>query len=102
MKKLLFAFILSPLLLADKVCDVYPENIFNLEDEIENRDCKENDILLIDVAKYYEYKVVDLQTAKASLVYIASRWCKFDKNTLIEGFALSCVLNSNQIRRLRD
>ena len=102
MKKLLFAFILSPLLLADEVCDVYPENIFFLENEIENRNCKENDILFINVAKYYEYKVEDLHLAKASLVDIASRWCKFDKNTLIEGFALSCVLNSNQKRRLRD
>ena len=102
MKKLLFALILSPFLLADEVCDVYPENIFYLDSEILDRECKENDILLIDVGKYYENKVEDLHLAKASLVDIAARWCKFDKNTLIEGFTLSCVLNSNFKRRLRN
>lgn len=102
MKKLLFVLVLSPFLLGDEVCDVYPENIFYLDSEILDRECKENDILLMDVGKYYEYKVEDLHSAKGSLVDIASRWCKFDKNTLIEGFTLSCVLNSNFKRRLRN
>ena len=102
MKKLLFVLVLSPFLLADKVCDIYPENIFSLDGQILDRECDENDILLVQVGKYYEYNVENLHDAKGSLVDIASRWCKFDKNTLIEGFTLSCVLNSNFKRRLRN
>ena len=102
MKKLLFAFILSPFLLADEVCDVYPKNIFNLDDQVLDRKCDENDILLVSVGNYYEFNVENLHLAKSSLVEIAARWCKFDKNTLIEGFTLSCVLNSNFKRRLRN
>ena len=111
MKKLLALLLLSPLAFAnmDKQCVVellpQPEGLSSagggdratIEYAIKKNDCERNNILLVMVNSSLRETVTEVEV-KSSFTYIASTFCRFDRNVLMSDSLMSCVLYDKEGR----
>jgi len=98
MKKLLALLLLSPLAFADmdKVCTIYLTDLTEtVGDMIKKKNCERNNILQLKLPVSIASK-----EAEVLLINFANQYCRFDRNTLIKGNTLGCVLYSPQGRVL--
>ena len=95
-KKLLALFFLSPFAYADMdtVCLIYfPESwVSDMEIEVKmiERKCERNNVLELNLG-------MDEFTAE-TLLQKSSKFCRFDRNTIIVKSTLSCILYSTRAR----
>ena len=90
--------LLSPLASADmdKVCTIYLKDLSKtVGDMIRKKNCERNNILQLELPMNKDNK-----EAETLLVVFANQYCRFDRNTLIKGNTLGCVLYSPQGRLL--
>ena len=96
MKKLFFLMLLTPFAKADmdKICKINVNfgYIETVEDFIEQKGCKRNNILQLSLKK--------TSNPKPFLYFISNEWCRFDRNLNIEGATLHCVLYATKPRRI--
>jgi len=96
MKKLLLILLLTPFIEANqntkKICTLSPKDTYEVEKLVTARNCVADNILeiYIDPGQLSEY-----------LNIIASMWCRFDREIIINVRAnsLHCVLHSNKPRK---
>ena len=68
-----------------------------IEYEIKKNDCERNNVLLVMVNSSLRETVTDAEV-KNSFTYIASAFCRFDRNVLMSHNFLSCVLYDKEGR----
>ena len=98
MKKLLALLLLSPFASADmdKVCTINLTDLTEtVGDMIKKKNCERNNILQLKLPVSRANK-----EAEVLLINFANQYCRFDRNTLIKGNTLGCVLYSPQGRVL--
>ena len=96
-------FLISPFAYSDmdKVCLVLPlkpslESMFDdIKKEIKLSDCKRNNILRVRLYK----PEFDPEIALAN---VASKYCRFDRNIVIKGEVMTCVLYWPEARTLKE
>jgi hypothetical protein len=98
MKKILALLLLSPFASADmdKICTIYLTDLTEtVGDMIKKKNCERNNILQLKLPVSSAGK-----EAEVLLINFANQYCRFDRNTLIKGNTLGCVLYSPQGRVL--
>ena len=68
-----------------------------IEYAIKKNDCEKNNVLLVMVNSSLRETVTDAEV-KNSFTYIASAFCRFDRNVLMSHNFLSCVLYDKEGR----
>ena len=68
-----------------------------IEYAIKKNDCERNNVLLVMVNSSLRETVTDAEV-KNSFTYIASAFCRFDRNVLMSHSFLSCVLYDTEGR----
>ena len=69
-----------------------------IEYAIKKNDCERNNVLLVMVNSSLRETVTDAEV-KNSFTYIASAFCRFDRNVLMSHNFLSCVLYDTEGRK---
>ena len=99
----IFIFTLSPFVYSDNE-NICFTNVFYNSDEystqqisrqIKEQICKRDNILQVAIM---EDKFRDKMPIKDELSSFAMYWCRFDREILIEGYTLTCALNSIKMR----
>ena len=96
MKKILALLLLSPLAFADmdKICMVELHKGSKwMWEQIKEEKCERNNILKVWTTLDYINK-----TKEEALSQISAEYCRFDRNTVIKGGHLTCVLYSPKRR----
>jgi len=68
-----------------------------IEYAIKKNDCERNNVLLVMVNSSLRETVTDVEV-KSSFTYIASTFCRFDRNVLMSDSLMSCVLYDKEGR----
>tara|TARA_X000001036_G_C20305590_1_gene654203 strand:+ start:213 stop:539 length:327 start_codon:yes stop_codon:yes gene_type:complete len=99
----IFILILSPFIYSntDKFC--YTELFYNPDESstqriskhIEQQECKRDNIFQVTISYDTQQEGIPI---KDELSEFALYWCRFDREILIEGSTLTCVLNSTKKR----
>jgi len=99
----IFIFILSPFVYSDNE-NICFTNVFYNSDEystqqisrqIKEQRCKKDNIFQVAIM---DDKSRDTMPIKDELSSFAMYWCRFDREILIEGYTLTCALNSIKMR----
>jgi hypothetical protein len=105
MKKLLFLMLLTPFAYADGICQIQVETTLEIGGDLKKYSSSKK--CLGGGTNILNLRIIDsplqessLLTVHESLLYTASRFCKFDKTIVIKDSMLSCVIESSSARQL--
>ena len=100
---LIFIFMISPFVYSNNENYCFTSIFYNSDEystqqisrQIKEQRCKRDNIFQVAIM---EDKLRDTMPTKDELSSFAMYWCRFDREILIEGYTLTCVLNSIERR----